>query len=87
MSSASASSSPLMTLREDIRRLEKLFFKKSFPATTTTTQATSSNSSNVITCFRIISASVNELVCELIDTGAKKYRINANICVITKRIL
>lgn len=32
--------------------------------------------------FRIISASIDEIVCELIDLNNKKYRIIANICVI-----
>lgn len=79
----------LSSLKEDIKLLERLFLRKlnsssslssslactskDDPKTTTTT-----NNSN---CFRLITASVDELVCEFIDTKNKKYRINANLCV------
>ncbi|CAF0772514.1 unnamed protein product [Brachionus calyciflorus] len=53
----------LVELKEDIKQLEKLFLKKT----------------NDTSCFRIITASINELVCEFIDVNKKKYRINANI--------
>lgn len=56
-------STVLIELKEDIKQLEKLFLKKS-----------SDNLS-----FRIITASIHELVCEFIDPNKKKYRINANI--------
>jgi hypothetical protein len=93
-------------LREDIKRLERLFLKKaSSPVFATCASSSSSNSlasthyrddqssSSSSSCsfpatsnsllnmpFRLISASVDELVCELVDAERKKYRVNANIC-------
>ena len=64
------------SLKDDIKLLERFFTKR---------QATASSSlasSGVgCSCFRIISASIDELVCEFLDAGANKCRINANICV------
>lgn len=56
-------------LKEDIKHLEKLFLKKN------------SNCVNPL-CFRIITASIDELSCEFLDLDKNKYRINANITVI-----
>ena len=66
-----SATSALNNLKEDVKLLEKLFLKK-----TTSLSATN--------CFRLISASLDELVCEFIDSDSKKYRINANICVCNK---
>lgn len=62
----------------------------SFSKTTDDCPASSSSSSSNpttsqqkshILCFRLVSASIDELVCELNDdVTKKKYRINANIC-------
>lgn len=81
-------------LKEDVKLLEKLFLKKpsGIVSSSTTSQApsTSKGSSDVngkqetapkFNCFRLVSASLDELVCEFVDTNMKKYRINANICV------
>jgi hypothetical protein len=99
----------MAALREDIKRLEKLFLKKLplIPVSAATTSH-NSNSSNSLAShgnrptdgsvpttsaaaalnqstgqhvnFRLISASVDELVCELVDLDRRRYRINANIC-------
>ena len=64
------------TLKEDIKLLEKLFLKK---LSKSSSSANTTPSINCL-CFRIISANLDELVCEFIDTNtSKKYRINANI--------
>ena len=105
----SSSSSSLLSLREDIKRLERLFLKKSpvqlasLSSTSCTSNvscssnfskyecsstnalqsqpSTSYSSPHNFLCFRLVSANKDELVCELIDSNKKKYRINANICV------
>jgi len=75
-----SATSALNNLKEDIKLLEKLFSKKSSPSSS----SSSSSQSLYNNCFRVISASLDELVCEFIDTNKKKYRINANICVFNK---
>lgn len=83
-------------LKEDIKLLEKLFLKKPTglltSATTSQLPSTSKDTKNSteskasdkglpkFNCFRLVTASVDELVCEFIDKNKKKYRINANIC-------
>lgn len=81
-------------LKEDIKVLEKLFLKKPSGYYTGTDNPSTSKNLNEISiekqgkqtdshkfnCFRLVSASVDELVCEFVDTNLKKYRINANIC-------
>lgn len=77
-------------LKEDIKLLEKLFLKKplglvsslssSYAPSTSTDSKNSANESPKFNCFRLVTASIDELVCEFIDTNMKKYRINANIC-------
>jgi len=57
--------------------LERLFLSKK---ASTSAQPCSSNESIKCKCFRVVSASLDELVCEFIDLNMKKYRINANIC-------
>ena len=74
-----SATSALNNLKEDIKLLEKLFLKKSIQPSSST--GTVSNAHLNVSCFRLISASLDELVCEFIDTSLKKYRINANICV------
>ena len=69
------SSHALSNLKEDIRLLERVFPKK-----ITELNVNNSSISNVNSCFRLISGSIDELVCELIDSNKSKYRINANIC-------
>ena len=71
----------LASLKEDIKLLEKIFSKKN-STTSGNSSSIGSSSETKTSCFRIITASVDELVCEFIDCNAKKYRINANICVI-----
>lgn len=73
-----SATSALNNLKEDIKLLEKLFLKKSIQPSSST--GTVSNAHLNVSCFRLISASLDELVCEFIDTSLKKYRINANIC-------
>ena len=84
-------------LKEDIKLLEKLFLKKPSGLVSSSTSSqvpsTSKNSSDQVSqssvkhdaskfnCFRLVSASLDELVCEFVDTSMKKYRITANICV------
>ncbi len=76
-------------LKEDIKLLEKLFLKKPsglVSSSTSSNRPSTSKDTNVneqpkFNCFRIITASQDELVCEFIDTNLKKYRINANVCV------
>lgn len=80
-----SSSLGLSVLKEDIRVLERLYLKKptnnnSSSGDLPTTSSKLDNPSISINCFRIISASIDELVCELMDSNKKKYRINANIC-------
>ncbi len=82
-----SSSLALSALKEDIKQLERLYSKKSNSSKNNATSAdlptTSSkldDQSSACNCFRIISASIDELVCELVDINKKKYRINANIC-------
>ncbi len=76
-------------LKEDIKLLEKLFLKKPSGLLSSSTSSnrpstskdTKLNEKPKFNCFRIITASTDELVCEFIDTALKKYRINANLCV------
>lgn len=78
-------------LKEDIKLLEKLFLKKplgvvsssssSHAPSTSTDPKNSGKEAPKFNCFRLVTASIDELVCEFIDTNMKKYRINANICV------
>lgn len=81
-------------LKEDVKLLEKLFLKKpsGLVSSSTTSQAPSTSKGTTdangkqdaapkFNCFRLVSASLDELVCEFVDTNMKKYRINANICV------
>lgn len=63
-----SSSLALSNLKEDIKQLEKMFLRSKTSTTDTSF------------CFRLITGSVDELVCELIDSDRRKYRINANIC-------
>lgn len=75
----------LVGLKEDLRLLERLYQRK-FPTSSAPSAdrpCTSSSLSSLpsLCCFRIISSNMDELVCELIDTDNKKYRIIANICV------
>lgn len=70
-----SASSALNNLKEDVKLLEKLFLRKPSPST-----SSSISSAPNVSCFRVISASLDELVCEFVDTSMKKYRINANIC-------
>jgi ubiquitin-conjugating enzyme E2 Q len=63
-----SSSLALSNLKEDIKQLEKMFLRSK------------TSTSDTSFCFRLITGSVDELVCELIDSDRKKYRINANIC-------
>ena len=86
------SSQSLSNLKEDIKLLEKNFSKKiqntqstkseeAKPSETFNDQSSISKASSH-SCFRLITGSIDELVCELIDlNNNKKYRINANICV------
>ena len=86
-------------LKEDIKQLEKQFLKKTESSNSNSKQdyeiqqkniAKCQNSAipeNTDSCFRLIKGSINELVCELIDSNKTKYRINANICVITFYLL
>lgn len=80
-------------LKEDVKLLEKLFLKKpsGLVSSSTTSQAPSTSKGTTdangkqdaapkFNCFRLVSASLDELVCEFVDTNMKKYRINANIC-------
>lgn len=79
-------------LKEDIKLLEKLFLKKpsgllssstssQAPSTSkNTTEPSPANEPPKFNCFRLVTAGIDELVCEFIDTNLKKYRINANIC-------
>jgi len=74
----------LVGLKEDLRLLERLYQRK-FPTSSAPSAdrpCTSSSLSSLpsLCCFRIISSNMDELVCELIDTDNKKYRIIANIC-------
>lgn len=71
-----SASSALNNLKEDVKLLERLFLKKLSPSTSSSITTPVPN----VTCFRLISASLDELVCEFVDTNSKKYRINANIC-------
>lgn len=87
-----SSSLALSVLKEDIKLLERLYSKKSNNNKINASSSSSSSADLPTTssklddqilassCFRIISASIDELVCELIDSNKKKYRINANIC-------
>ena len=83
-----SSSLALSVLKEDIKLLERLYSKKSnnnkINASSSADLPTTSSKLDyqilASSCFRIISASIDELVCELIDSNKKKYRINANIC-------
>jgi len=79
-------------LKEDIKLLEKLFLKKPTGLVSSLSSShapsTSKNSNDAVSkndppkfnCFRLVTASLDELVCEFIDTNMKKYRVNANIC-------
>jgi hypothetical protein len=82
-----SSSLALSALKEDIKLLERLYSKKSNSNKNSATSIDLPTCSSKLedqsisnNCFRIISASIDELVCELIDKNKKKYRINANIC-------
>lgn len=86
--SSSSLLSSTVSLKEDIKLLEKLFLKKLNKSTSSSSSSSSSNSSinsnynnnSNNSCFRIISANLDELVCEFADPiSNKKYRINANI--------
>ena len=75
----------MSSLKEDIKHLERLFLFKKTTASSSNAPCTSSSSTTTNNncqqcCFRLISASADELVCELVDAAKKKYRINANIC-------
>ena len=61
--------STLASLKEDIKLLEKRFSVKN------------KTSSDDNCCFQLISANLDEIVCEFIDSNKKIYRINANIPV------
>jgi hypothetical protein len=63
--------SSLASLKEDIKLLEKRFSIKN---------KINDDNENPI-CFQLISANLDEIVCEFIDLNKKKYRINANIPV------
>jgi hypothetical protein len=54
-------------------------------STSSSTTTSTSNSTNYIcNCFHLISVTLDEIVCEFIDSTNKKYRINANIPVSMK---
>ncbi len=88
------SSLSLFNLKEDIKLLEKLYLKKISSNNDSNIIAPSTSAAASLdfprtypkfdescSCFRLISASIDELVCELTDSNKKKYRVNANICV------
>ena len=74
------SSQSLSNLKDDIKLLESIFSKKTQTSKLSTNDSKDPNL-NANPCFRLITGSTDELVCELIDANKKKYRINANICV------
>jgi hypothetical protein len=75
--------STLVLLKEDIKFLEKILVRKS-PSKSRGHKkegvCASTSASNNFSCFRIITAGIDEVICEFIDNYGKKYRINGNIC-------
>ena len=67
-------SSAISTLKEEIKLIEKLFPSKV-------------GANEQPKCFRIISARLDEISCEFIDSKKCKYRINANISVVNNSSL
>ena len=65
--------STLASLKEDIKLLERKFSIKNKTAT--------DENNSKISCFHLVSANLDEIVCEFIDKNQAKYIINANIPV------